>query len=136
MTDARTGAKEFLRHRPAWVATAVPLGVGVVCVVAWAGLVAGLFGGMTIDDDSGLFLTAGLLGLTTLSAAAAMLSTSRVRFIALGGAIAYAAVFAYLRLAFDRMMPDAVLYAITAVFFVAPAVTGVATVLAAKRSRH
>lgn len=136
MSDADFPSSDLTRHPPAWVATALPLGVGVVCVVAWLGLLAGLFSGMAIDDDSGLVLTWGLLGITVLSAITAMLSASRARFVALGGAIAYVVVFAYLRLAFDRMMPDAVLYAITAVFFAAPAVTGIATILAAKRSRR
>lgn len=134
MSDAGEAISDVLKDRPSWLARTVPTGVGAVCIAAWLGLVGSLFAGVGLDEESGLFVTAVLLAMTALSAAVAWLSRSRARIVATVAALLYAAVFAYLRFGFDRMMPDAILYLLTAVFYLSPLVAGISTVVAGRRS--
>lgn len=122
------------RGKPLMLARIIPTGVGAACVAAWLALVAGLFAGIGVDEESGLFVTALLLGVTVLTAAVAWLSSSRARVVASAAATLYVAVFVYLRFGFDRMMPDAVLYLITAAFYLSPLVAGIAAIVAGRRS--
>ncbi len=48
----------------------------------------------------------------------------------------YGGVWTYFRFSFDYLMPDAMLYALTAVFFLAPLVTGVTALVVGLRARR
>jgi hypothetical protein len=111
------------------------LGLGVTCVVAWGALLALLFGGLDPDDEAAVVMGAGLLFVVLLAAAASLLSPSRSKRVAVVAAVLYAVVFGYFRISFHRMMPDALLYLLVAVFYGAPLVAGLAAVVAGLRSR-
>ena len=55
--------------------------------------------------------------------------------IAIVSAVLYGGVWTYFRFSFDYLMPDAMLYALTAVFFLAPLVTGVTALVVGLRAR-
>jgi len=124
MTEA-AGAPEAERPSALGrVLRALPLLCGILCTLAWVALIVGLFAGMDITD-SGIALTVGLLVITALTAVATVPARSKGTIVAIVGAVLYAAMWAYLRFAFDTTMPDVLLYLITAVFFLSPLLTGV-----------
>ncbi len=99
------------------------LGLGLLCIALWvAGLIA-LYGGHDTDENA-LAATIALLVVVILAAASTIPSRSSGMVVALIGAATYAGVWVYLRIGFDRMMPDAMLAVLTAVFFVSPLITG------------
>jgi len=68
-----------------------------------------------------------------LAAASTIPARSAGTVVAVTSAVIYSGVWAYLRVGFDRMMPDAVLLVLTAVFFIAPLLTGVTVLLMGAR---
>lgn len=111
----------------------VLLAAGGLCVIAWAALIVVLVTGADIAD-SALTASIVLLALTLLAGAATLLSRSTIRWVAVGAALLHAAIFAYLRLGFDRMMPDAVLWAITIAYYLTPVASGLGAIIAGVRS--
>jgi len=95
----------------------------------------GLFAGMDVED-SALGLTIGLLVATVLAALSTLPARSAGTVVAVIGGVLYAAVWTYLRIGFDPLMPDSVLFALTGIFFIAPLLTGVtALVMGLRRLR-
>ncbi len=133
MSEARESAGKTPVARPALAARTVPTGVGAVCVAAWLGLIVSQFAGISHDEESGLFVTILIMLITVLAAASSWLVRGRARIIATVSAVLYVSVVAYLRFGFDRTMPDVMLWALTAVFYLSPFVTGSAALVAGRR---
>jgi len=113
----------------------LPLVFGALCTLGWIALMIGLFAGMDVED-SALGLTIGLLVAVVLAALSTIPARSAGTVVAVIGALLYSGVWTYLRIGFDPLMPDAMLYALTGIFFVAPLVTGVtALVVGVRRVR-
>jgi len=112
----------------------LPLACGVICTLGWVALIIGLFAGMDITD-SAIALTVALLVVTALAAISTVPARSAGTVVAVVAAGLYAAVWAYFRFAFDTTMPDALLYLLTAVFFLTPLVAGVTAIVVGARSR-
>lgn len=113
----------------------LPLGaliMGVLCTFGWVALLAGLFMGLDTDEN-GLAVTAALVVTVILAAILTIPARSAGTVVAVIGALLYAGIWAYLRVGFDRMMPDAVLFVLTGIFFVAPLVTGLAALTVGAR---
>jgi len=108
------------------------VGLGALCIVAWVAGLAALYAGLD-TDESGLAATVALLVIVVLAAASTIPARSAGTVVAVTSAVIYSGVWAYLRVGFDRMMPDAVLLVLTAVFFIAPLVTGVTVALVGAR---
>lgn len=107
-----------------------PLVGGVLCIIAWLGLLAGLFSGWNADDETSLVAAVILLGVTIIAALSSLPARRRATVVACAAAAVHGAVFTYLRVGFDRMMPDVVLYVLTALYYLSPLVAGVAGIVA------
>lgn len=112
----------------------VPIVCGVVSVLGWLTLVAALFAGMD-PEDSAVAFTVALLVAVVVTALSTVPARSAGTVVAVVSALLYVAVWAYLRFAFDSTMPDAVLYVLTAVFYLAPLVTAITAIVVGVRRR-
>ena len=112
----------------------LPVVFGALCTVGWVALMIGLFAGVDMEE-SALGFTIALLVVVVLAAVSTVLARSVGSAIAIVSAVLYGGVWTYFRFSFDYLMPDAMLYALTAVFFLAPLVTGVTTLIVGLRAR-
>ncbi len=102
--------------------------MGVAAVLAWGVGLVGLF--MNMDtDENGLVATAALLVIVLLAGLFTIPLKTGGSVFALISAVIYAALWAYLRFSFHRMMPDAILLVITGLFFIAPLITGITAIV-------
>ena len=113
----------------------LPVVCGTLCTLGWVALMIGLFAGVDMED-SALGFTIALLAVVVLAALSTVPARSAGSAIAIVSAVLYGGVWTYFRFSFDYLMPDAMLYALTAVFFLAPLVTGVTALLVGLRGRR
>ncbi len=112
----------------------LPVVFGALCTLGWVALMIGLFAGVDMED-SALGFTIALLVVVVLAALSTVPARSVGSAIAIVSAVLYGGVWTYFRFSFDYLMPDAMLYALTAVFFLAPLVTGVTALIVGLRAR-
>jgi len=108
------------------------LALGGMCLLLWLGGLVALFAGLDTDESS-VVATIVLLVFVTLAAIATIPARSAGTVVACVCAIVYGGIWTYLRVGFDKMMPDALAMVITLVFFVAPLVTGLSAVMVGMR---
>ncbi len=107
-----------------------PLVGGALCVIVWLGLLVGLFAGWNADDEASLIAAVVLLAVTIVAALSSLPARRRATVVACTAAVVHGAVFTYLRVGFDRTMPDVVLYVLTALYYLSSLVAGVAGIVA------
>jgi len=117
------------------MASIAALVLGGMCLLLWLGGFVAPFAGLDTDESS-IVATIVLLVVMVLAAVATVPARSVGTVIACAGAIIYGGIWTYLRVGFDKMMPDALAMVITLVFFVAPLVTGVAALTVGMRRRR
>jgi len=132
VTDTAGVSEGVVRTPGLRVSALGALGLGALCVLVWvAGLLA-LFANLD-TDESGMVATVAVLVIVVLAALSTIPARSAGSVVAGVGAVLYGGIWTYLRVGFDRMMPDAILTILTILFFVAPLVTGVAAVVVGAR---
>jgi len=113
----------------------LPTICGALCTAGWVALMIGLFAGVDMEE-SALGFTIALLVVVVLAAVSTVAARSAGSVVAVVAAVLYAGVWTYFRFSFDYLMPDALLYTLTAVFFLAPLVTGATALAIGLRARR
>ena len=113
----------------------LPVVCGALCTVGWLALMLGLFAGVDMEN-SAVGFTIALLAVVVLAALSTIPARSVGTAVAVVSALLYGGVWTYFRFSFDYLMPDAMLYALTAIFFLAPLVNGLVALVTGLRVRR